>query len=60
MEEDVMSFWRRMLCPSGGGCYALLEEDVIPGKFGIIEAPLPELKNQRQEGSQGADGKCWL
>ena len=40
-----MPFRRRMLCLLGGGCYSLWEEDVMPGKFGIIEAPLPELKN---------------
>ena len=34
-----------MLCPLGGGCYALLEEDVMPRKFGIIEASLSELKH---------------
>ena len=29
----------------GGGCYDLREEDVMPRKFWIIEAPLPELEN---------------
>ena len=29
---------------TGGGCYDLWEEAVMPRKFGIIEAPLLELK----------------
>ena len=31
---------------TGGGCYDPWEGAVMARKFGIIEAPLPELKNQ--------------
>ena len=38
-------FFDFLLSSTGGGCYAPWEGAVMVGKFGIKEAPLPELKN---------------